>query len=76
MSRPKAGVWTPTPPAARAYPGQADRPDDFTKDPEPRWMVKALPARLVSWDGSFTFEPGWEPFAVDDGNVFLRRRTQ
>lgn len=53
------------------------KPDDFTQDREPTWAVRAVynPFTPVGSAQLAEFlKDRWEPFAVDAGIMFVRRR--
>lgn len=49
-----------------------DKPDDFTKDPEPRWEVRSM----LLMGQTPVMEAGWEPFAISDDYLWMRKRVQ
>ena len=51
-------------------------PDDFTQEHDRRWRVRALynPRTQAGQElARLSFDDGWEPFAVDDGILWVRK---
>ncbi len=54
-----------------------DKPVDFTKVDEGRWYFRVVRAPQFAHgaaEAAQLCEANWEPFAVDDGDVWFRKR--
>ena len=55
-----------------------DKPDDYTKEPKSVWRIESVSAHnygLDEHERDWLLSDGWEPFAVDDGKMYFRKRV-
>ena len=69
----------PDPPTIPTLPRIADRPDDWTKDPDDaqQWEFNVIYSSRISRT-PYLLPRGWEPFAIGNhtGDIFIRRRVR